>query len=120
MPRDVIVGIRPEDFEDAALVEGAKREQGATITVKPDVLESLGSEVLAYFPVPKPQRRAGGRAATGRRRRSAAATRPAPRARSWPGSTRPPGRRRAPPFDLWFDTHKLHLFDAETGKALGR
>src|SRR6201996_2415512 len=54
-PRDVIVGIRPEDFEDAALVEGLKREQGATITVKPDVLESLGSEILAYFPVPKPK-----------------------------------------------------------------
>ncbi|MBV9094344.1 MAG: ABC transporter ATP-binding protein, partial [Streptosporangiaceae bacterium] len=24
------------------------------------------------------------------------------------------------PFDLWFDMHKLHLFDAQTGHALGR
>jgi hypothetical protein len=23
-------------------------------------------------------------------------------------------------FNLWFDTHKLHLFDAQSGQALGR
>jgi hypothetical protein len=23
-------------------------------------------------------------------------------------------------FSLWLDTHKLHLFDAKTGNALGR
>jgi multiple sugar transport system ATP-binding protein len=23
-------------------------------------------------------------------------------------------------FNLWLDTHKLHLFDAQNGKALGR
>jgi hypothetical protein len=23
-------------------------------------------------------------------------------------------------FNLWFDTHKLHLFDASTGRVLGR
>ncbi|HEY4463548.1 MAG TPA: sn-glycerol-3-phosphate ABC transporter ATP-binding protein UgpC, partial [Streptosporangiaceae bacterium] len=51
-PRDVIVGIRPEEFEDAALLESTKREQGTTTTVKPEVLESLGSDVFAYFPVP--------------------------------------------------------------------
>jgi hypothetical protein len=28
--------------------------------------------------------------------------------------------REGAAFDLWFDTHKLHLFDASTGRALGR
>ena len=119
-PRDVIVGIRPEDFEDAALVEGPKRAQGATISVKPDVLESLGSEVLAYFPVPKPeaaqmeelQRVAeevgSGDATPGSESTFVARLNPATQAHE--GTT----------FNLWLDTHKLHLFDAKTGHALGR
>jgi multiple sugar transport system ATP-binding protein len=117
--RDVIVGIRPEDFEDAALVDGAKRERGATITVKPDVLESLGSEVFSYFPVPKPrgaqvdelQRVAaevGAGDAPGSESTFVARLNPATKA------------REGTAFNLWLDTHKLHLFDAQTGKALGR
>ena len=117
--RDVIVGIRPEDFEDAALVEGAKRERGATVTVKPDVLESLGSEVFAYFPVPKPraaqvdelQRVAaevGSGDAPGSESTFVARLSPATRA------------HEGIAVNLWLDTHKLHLFDAQTGKALGR
>jgi multiple sugar transport system ATP-binding protein len=119
VPRDVIVGIRPEDFEDAALVDGAKRERGATITVKPDVLESLGSEVFSYFPVPRPrgaqvdelQRVAaevGAGDAPGSESTFVARLNPATKA------------REGIAFNLWLDTHKLHLFDAQTGKALGR
>jgi multiple sugar transport system ATP-binding protein len=119
VPQDVIVGIRPEDFEDAALVDGSKRERGATITVKPDVLESLGSEVFAYFPVPKPQG-----AQVDELQRVAAEV----GAGDTPGSESTFVARLNPatkaqegtPFSLWLDTHKLHLFDAQTGKALGR
>ncbi|HEU5389311.1 MAG TPA: hypothetical protein VFV73_25770 [Streptosporangiaceae bacterium] len=56
MPREVIVGIRPEGFEDAALGDPVKREQGGVMSVKPEVLESMGSDVFAYFPVPRPDR----------------------------------------------------------------
>ena len=116
---DVVVGIRPEDFEDASLVEGAKRDRGSIISVKPDVLESLGSEVFAYFPVPKPAaaqaaelervaREVGAGDAPGSESTFVARLNPATKA------------REGVPFDLWLDTHKLHLFDAETGKALGR
>jgi multiple sugar transport system ATP-binding protein len=119
VPRDVIVGIRPEDFEDAGLVEGAKRERGATITVKPDVLESLGSEVFAYFPVPKPRA-----AQVDELQRVAAEV----GASDAPGSESTFVARLSPAttaqegtaFSLWLDTHKIHLFDAQTGKALGR
>jgi multiple sugar transport system ATP-binding protein len=119
VPQDVIVGIRPEDFEDATLVDAAKRERGATITVKPDVLESLGSEVFAYFPVPKPQAaqvdelqrvaaEVGAGDAPGSESTFVARLGPATRA------------QEGTAFNLWLDTHKLHLFDAQTGKALGR
>jgi multiple sugar transport system ATP-binding protein len=47
--RDVIVGLRPEDFEDAALVSAENRGFGVTFRTTIDVLESVGSDVFAYF-----------------------------------------------------------------------
>src|SRR5438105_2775131 len=49
--RDVIIGIRPEHFEDAALIGTEKRDRGATVKAKIDLLESLGSDKFAYFTV---------------------------------------------------------------------
>jgi len=48
-PRDLIVGIRPENFEDAALVSAGNRPEGITFHATIDVLESLGSDVFVYF-----------------------------------------------------------------------
>jgi multiple sugar transport system ATP-binding protein len=44
--RDVIVGIRPEHFEEASLV-GDK--PGATFDAPIDIVEAMGSDVYAYF-----------------------------------------------------------------------
>ena len=46
--RELIVGIRPEHFEDAALLNG-KRDEGLTFAAVVDVLESLGADKYAYF-----------------------------------------------------------------------
>ncbi len=46
----LIAGIRPEDFEDASLV-GDAMDRGATFRATIDVLESMGSELYAYFSV---------------------------------------------------------------------
>ncbi|AKC38269.1 sugar ABC transporter ATP-binding protein SugC [Mycolicibacterium phlei] len=46
---DVIVGIRPEQFEDAALVDTYKRITGLTLTVNADMVESLGSDKYVHF-----------------------------------------------------------------------
>src|SRR6185503_12174279 len=46
----VVVGIRPEYFEDAAFAQQGK----PTIDVEPSVVEELGSEVHALFPVKAP------------------------------------------------------------------
>jgi len=47
--RDVILGVRPESFEDAALVPADVQVHGVTFSVSVDVLESMGSDVFAYF-----------------------------------------------------------------------
>jgi multiple sugar transport system ATP-binding protein len=47
--RSVIVGLRPEDFEDVALVSAENRDSGITFHSTIDVLESVGSDVFAYF-----------------------------------------------------------------------
>jgi multiple sugar transport system ATP-binding protein len=47
--REVIVGVRPENFEDAALVSADARPKGITFHADIDVLESLGSDVFVYF-----------------------------------------------------------------------
>ncbi|MFT4396518.1 ABC transporter ATP-binding protein [Gordonia lacunae] len=48
---DVLIGIRPEHLEDASLVDSTTRGQGATFTANIDVLESMGSDIYAYFSV---------------------------------------------------------------------
>ncbi|MGZ8598032.1 MAG: ABC transporter ATP-binding protein, partial [Actinomycetota bacterium] len=50
--RRVVVGIRPEDLEDASLA--ADRLRGRRMTARVDLLEALGSEVLAHFTVDAP------------------------------------------------------------------
>ncbi|ARP69998.1 ABC transporter ATP-binding protein [Streptomyces pluripotens] len=46
-PRDLIVGLRPEAFEDASLVD--PHREGVRFTAIVDVVESLGSDVYAHF-----------------------------------------------------------------------
>src|SRR5690606_31392945 len=46
----VIAGIRPEHFEDAALLEDTRTESGVGFDADVDVTEWLGSELYAYIP----------------------------------------------------------------------
>ena len=48
--RDVIAGVRPEHFEDARLDESAGGHR-LKFTAKVDVVESMGSELYAYFEI---------------------------------------------------------------------
>src|SRR3954470_9477253 len=49
--REVIAGIRPEHFEDASLIGRDEARHGATFAATIDVIEWMGSELYAYFPV---------------------------------------------------------------------
>jgi multiple sugar transport system ATP-binding protein len=48
-PKDLIVGLRPENFEDASLVQPDLRDKGITFSATIDVVESLGSDLFVYF-----------------------------------------------------------------------
>src|SRR3954464_8137931 len=49
--KDVIAGVRPEHFEDAALDESDGRKHRMKFRAKLDVVESMGSELYAYFEI---------------------------------------------------------------------
>ncbi|MFF5082832.1 ABC transporter ATP-binding protein [Actinoplanes sp. NPDC000266] len=50
-PRQLIVGIRPEHFEDARLIDDTQRAKGFEFTAPVDLVESMGSDKYVYFTV---------------------------------------------------------------------
>jgi multiple sugar transport system ATP-binding protein len=48
-PDNVIVGLRPEHLQDAALIDGYQRIRALTFEVKLDLVESLGADKYVYF-----------------------------------------------------------------------
>jgi multiple sugar transport system ATP-binding protein len=50
-PANVIVGVRPEHLEDAALIDTYQRLRALNFDVNVDMVESLGSEKLVYFTI---------------------------------------------------------------------
>ncbi|GGL94324.1 ABC transporter ATP-binding protein [Micromonospora yangpuensis] len=50
-PRELILGIRPEHFEDAGLIDDETRRRGVEFTAPVDIVESMGSDKYVYFTV---------------------------------------------------------------------
>jgi multiple sugar transport system ATP-binding protein len=48
-PENVIVGLRPEHLQDAALIDGYQRIRALIFEVKVDLIESLGADKYLYF-----------------------------------------------------------------------
>jgi multiple sugar transport system ATP-binding protein len=48
-PENVIVGVRPEHLQDAALIDGYQRIRALVFEVKVDLVESLGADKYVYF-----------------------------------------------------------------------
>jgi multiple sugar transport system ATP-binding protein len=116
-PREVIVGLRPEHFEDAALIEDHQRARGALFTAQVDVLESMGSDKFAYFAVEGEQAAShdledlaadagtadvpGGDTGTLTTRLSAASA-----------------IREGERWEVWVDSSKVQVFEPASGKNL--
>jgi multiple sugar transport system ATP-binding protein len=116
--RGVIAGLRPDHFEDAALV-GAQQHGGATFTATIDVLESLGSEYYAYFDVDS--ERVSARELEELAQDAGAADLPHSADQRVQLVARLAGAskaRQGQPLELWFDPQHLQLFDPETGRSL--
>jgi multiple sugar transport system ATP-binding protein len=48
-PEKVIIGVRPEHLQDAALIDGYQRISALTFEVQVDMVESLGADKYVYF-----------------------------------------------------------------------
>jgi multiple sugar transport system ATP-binding protein len=115
--RPVIVGIRPETFEDAERVSADVREHGTTFKTKIDLVESLGAEQYAYFQVD-----VGGIESDELRELAEdAGTAEVPSAGEGQVVARIDAAsriERGDEVELWLDSSKLHFFDPSTGLSL--
>ncbi|MFN8215662.1 MAG: sn-glycerol-3-phosphate ABC transporter ATP-binding protein UgpC [Solirubrobacterales bacterium] len=116
----VVVGLRPENLEDAEIVGDLKQERGITFEAEIDLVESLGSDLYAYFHVESAGVQSDQLAdlvADRLDETGAAGLREGQEqivARLEPTSR----VRRKQSAQLWADTAKLHLFDPESGERL--
>jgi multiple sugar transport system ATP-binding protein len=115
--REVIVGLRPENFEDVALVSPDNRPHGITFHATIDVLESLGSDVFVYF-----SREVGQGVSSAELEELA---RDSGRADSGEGGETIVARLDAATriseghdAELWVDSRAMHIFDPATGRNL--
>jgi multiple sugar transport system ATP-binding protein len=116
-----VAGIRPESFEDATIVpDQTKAERGLTFEAEIDMVESLGSDLYAYFHIESEgvqsdqladlvgERLAETGAAGLREGQEQIVARLEPTSKV----------KRRQTAQLWADTAKLHLFDPESGERL--
>jgi multiple sugar transport system ATP-binding protein len=119
--RRVILGIRPEHMDDAALVPGSP--QGSRFPVVLDVREGMGSDVYFHFSVDAPpvftedtQELASDidENALADLKEQASEQRSVFIARASPETTVQAGSR----FEIHVDTNKLYFFDPESGDSI--
>ena len=119
--RTVVLGIRPEDMEDASLVTDAPAERRIASTV--ELREALGSDVVVHFPIDAPQAITDdvrelaedvGVEAVEQVEAHAAGGKAVMMARLNPRTRARVGER----VELVVDTHRLHFFDPDSGAAI--
>jgi multiple sugar transport system ATP-binding protein len=115
--RQLIAGIRPEHFEDAALV-GETKERGSTFRAQIEVVEAMGSELYAHFTVATDatiesdelrelaQDAGGGEVPSAGEGRIVARLDPAAKV------------TQGQEAELWVDATKLQMFDPDDGRNL--
>jgi multiple sugar transport system ATP-binding protein len=110
-PENVIVGVRPEHLQDAALIDAYQRLGALTFEVKIDMVESLGADKYVYFTtagcVVQSAQLAELDAESGTEEHEFVARVPA-QSKAAKGQS----------IELAFDTLKLAVFDADSGVNL--
>ncbi len=102
---DVVVGIRPEAFEDASVAgENGRPRLSAEVSLS----EALGSDLLLHFPLDAPSVEAGDPDALEGIEDRMVIARVHPRSTARPGSA----------IELSVDVDELHFFDSETEAAI--
>ncbi|MCY3606909.1 MAG: sn-glycerol-3-phosphate ABC transporter ATP-binding protein UgpC [Acidimicrobiaceae bacterium] len=103
---DVVVGIRPEAFEDASVATGD--EAGPRLQATVSLTEALGSDLLLHFPLDAPSVEAGDPDALEGIEDRMVIARVHPRSSARPGST----------VELNVEMDGLHFFDPQTEAAI--
>ncbi len=110
-PNEVIVGLRPEHFEDASVLDGYARISALTFDVTVDMVESLGADKYLHFK----SEGAGAQAA----QLAELASESGAGENEFVARVSTESRAKAgEEIQLAFDTSKLTIFDADTGKNL--
>jgi multiple sugar transport system ATP-binding protein len=109
----VLVGIRPEYFEDASLVDDSRG--GTRFTAMVDVTEWLGDSQYAYIPYDAPEEVAAQLKALSRELDSDQL-----RTQAIVSIDAASRIREGHEAEFWLDTRKVHVFDPESGDNLTR
>jgi multiple sugar transport system ATP-binding protein len=112
--KKIILGVRPEDIEDAAFAGEAPDGQRLSATI--DIREDMGSEVFAHFAVAgEAVRGEDVKAAVGAEAAEVAAV----KGNIWVARLdRDTNAQEQAKVELLVDTGRLHFFDPETGDAI--
>ena len=114
--KQVIVGIRPEHFEDAELVSPEDHEKGPVFSTRVSNIEWMGSELYAYLPYQAGTAIAGQLSALAAdldlEQTSGDESQLVVRLDA---ASRVDESREA---QIWLDARRIHMFDPETGEAL--
>ena len=108
----MIVGVRPENLEDAALIDTYARIRALTFEVTVDLVESLGADKYLHF------RTEGAGAQAAQLAELAAESGACREPVRGKGFRRVQAVTAGQTVELAFDTSKLTLFDADTGVNL--
>jgi multiple sugar transport system ATP-binding protein len=113
--RRLILGVRPEDLEDAALAEGDQSLESVV-----DIREDLGSEVFVHFAVGGPPVRGEDvQAAVGEDAVEATSVQARTRGSLWVARVgRESGAREGEKLRIAVDAKRLHFFDPDSGDAI--
>jgi multiple sugar transport system ATP-binding protein len=117
--KQVIAGVRPEDFEDAARVPAEIKGRGTTFNAKFDLVEAMGAEFYVHFGVKADDMQggahmdalkedAGGITESGDEGETVVVARLDAESRAKAGEST----------EVWLDASKMHFFDAGTGRNL--
>src|SRR5207249_6036038 len=113
--RRALLGIRPEDFEDATLVD--RTPPDATLSATTEIREDMGPEVYAHFslgvpPVRRPEVEEA-------KREDEAGEQPPPGSAAFVARLgRETGASEGRPIRLLVNTDRLYFFDRESGLSI--
>ncbi|MBU3748985.1 MAG: sn-glycerol-3-phosphate ABC transporter ATP-binding protein UgpC [Mycobacterium sp.] len=111
LPANTIVGVRPEHFEDAALLEPHERARALTFGVRADLVESLGADKYVYFST-------GGAGASSAQLAELAADSGVGHNRYVARVSADSAAATGQTVELALDTSRLQVFDADSGVNL--